>query len=124
ASSHAGIRQEGSMHAQLHVWREASRHIEVTDFVDRIVDLVGRRMPADLLLVRRLNDAQSRLETVAVGRCTPAGVPDNLRTDCDAADVQMLTTWCRWGAAYHGQTSTGSRIIDVVVPRGLEGDVI
>jgi transcriptional regulator with GAF, ATPase, and Fis domain len=112
------------VHVQLHVWREASRHIEISAFVDRIVELVGRRLPADLLLVRRIEPEHARIETVAVGRCTPIPLPDRLRTACSAEDIHMLRTWSRWGAAYHAHTTSGTPLVALAAPPGVEGDVL
>ncbi len=112
------------MHVQLHVWREASRHIDITAFVDRVVDLIGRRVPLDLVLVRRLEAESQRLETVAVGARGDTHVPDNLRTALTEDDVDVLTTWGRWTSVWHERTGASSRLTQLLVPDGVSGDVL
>ena len=106
----------------LSVWREACRHIELEDSMDRIARLLPPHLPADGMLVRGLNYAQARLETVAVGLCRPAG--DKVPRTVSAWTSEQLTTvleWCRRGTILHGQR-TDQPLLEIVAPPEVEGD--
>ena len=47
------------------VWKEACRHIEIRESVERMAPVLTRRLPVDLLLVRRLNLERASIDTVA-----------------------------------------------------------
>ena len=53
----------------LNVWREACRHLELAESVERIALLLADHVPADYLVVRQIDLTRGGLETVAVGRC-------------------------------------------------------
>ena len=51
----------------LAAWREACRHIEISEAVARIAPILVKRLPADLILVRALDPSRRCIETVGVG---------------------------------------------------------
>ena len=51
---------------QFEVWREVSRHSEITEFARLLWAMVKRRLPLVQLAIRRIDQERSRLETVAV----------------------------------------------------------
>ena len=53
----------------LDVWREVCRHIEIGESVARVAPILVRRLPVDLVLVRRIDFQRGSLETVATGVC-------------------------------------------------------
>ena len=53
----------------LGVWREACRHIDIDQSAERIAHLLANHIPADLLIVRRIDAGRHLLETVASGAC-------------------------------------------------------
>src|SRR5512134_1514735 len=81
----------------LDVWREACRHIEIADAVDGMAPLLVRKLPADLMLVRRLDLARSSAETVA-GSGGDAGAP---RSELAPEELEGLAEWCRAGRVLH-----------------------
>ena len=42
------------MELLLRVWREACRHIEIDESIERIAQQIAEHIPADFVLVRRL----------------------------------------------------------------------
>ena len=81
----------------LDVWREVCRHIEIAEAVDRLAPLLVRKLPADRMLVRRLDLARSCVETVAASG-GDAGAP---RSELAADELEGLTAWCRAGRVLH-----------------------
>jgi transcriptional regulator with GAF, ATPase, and Fis domain len=111
----------------LDVWREVCRHIEIGESIERLAPILMRRMPVDTILVRRLEPARSHLETVAVGRRSPAGkvpVPGSPRTDLATADLERLVEWCGRGKVYRGTDKAVRRRLPGLLPDGPEGTVL
>jgi hydrogenase-4 transcriptional activator len=111
--------------ALLSVWREACRHIEITQSTANIAAMLVDWMPLEQVLVRRLNLERSSLETVAVG-LEPAGTSlPHVRTVCSAEQLDALLAWCARveiirispGASNAGQW-------DFLLPSGFEGDIL
>ena len=78
----------------LNVWREACRHIDISQSTATIATLLAEHFPIGQLLVRRIDRERSCLETVAVGLPDAAGGLSAARTPCSAAQLQCLAAWC------------------------------
>src|SRR5947207_15624610 len=78
----------------LSVWREACRHIELEDSIDRIARLLTAQLPADALMVRGLNYAHGRLETVAVGLCRSWDSLARTVTPCTQEQMSTILACC------------------------------
>jgi hydrogenase-4 transcriptional activator len=89
--------QEHLQHVLLNVWQEACRHIEIGQSTANIAAMLALHLPAEQVLVRRIDRAKSGLETVAVGL---AGLKHRLgdaRIDCSPAQLKTMLDWCRRG---------------------------
>src|SRR6516164_7804830 len=77
----------------LDVWREVCRHIEIGESVARVAPILARRLPVDLILVRRLDIPRANVETVAIGVCR--GDPASLRakSECPAETLERILIW-------------------------------
>ena len=119
---------EGDVELLLRVWREACRHIEIADSIERIAQQLPRHIPADFVLVRRLDGARGVLETVATGWCRPPASqprPPSVRTECTALQLNELLRWIRSGTTRRGRAGGGDALEAVVLPSGVErGDYI
>jgi hydrogenase-4 transcriptional activator len=103
----------------LDAWREAGRHATIDETTERLAERMGRELPADALLVRRLDAPRLRLETVAVGACrADVPAPDIARTELSAAQMEALLAWGRGGTVMRGEL-TG--LLGTVVPGGGRG---
>lgn len=85
----------------LGVWQEACRHIEIGRSTANIAGMLSRHMPAEQVLVRRIDRARSGLETVAVGLASAKPRPGDARTDCSPAQLKAMLDWCRRGKSAH-----------------------
>jgi len=112
----------------LRVWREACRHIEIAESIERIAQQLAEHIPADFVLVRRLDAARAVLETVATGWCRPPASRPRLtsvRTECTTLQLTELLRWIRSGSTRRGRAPAGDALESVLLPVGLErGDYI
>ncbi|HEX6367366.1 MAG TPA: sigma 54-interacting transcriptional regulator [Longimicrobium sp.] len=103
----------------LDAWREAGRHATIDETTERLAERMGRELPADALLVRRLDAARLRLETVAVGACrADAPAPALSRTELSAAQLEALLAWGREGTVLRGGRDG---LLGTLVPGGGRG---
>jgi len=108
----------------LDVWREACRHIRITESTAGIARLLARQMPLDEILVRRIDIARSCLETVATACAQPGPPLEEGRTQIPPAELQRLLAWCRTSEVFRrceGKDHDGPALI---VPQGIEGEVL
>lgn len=108
----------------LDVWREACRHIRITESAAAIAALLARQMPLDRILVRRVDVGRSSLETVAVAWAEPGQPTDEARTEIPPADLQKLLAWCQEKQAYHRHDGVEHGGLPWLVPHGVEGEVL
>ncbi|HEU4882072.1 MAG TPA: sigma 54-interacting transcriptional regulator [Longimicrobium sp.] len=103
----------------LDAWREAGRHATIDETTERLAERMGRELPADALLVRRLDPGRLRLETVAVGACRADAAPPAIsRTELSAAQLEALLAWGRGGTVLRGALEG---LLGTLVPGGGRG---
>jgi hydrogenase-4 transcriptional activator len=106
----------------LNVWREACRHLELAESVERIALLLADHVPADYLVVRQIDLTRGGLETVAVGRCRSAAAHFALsRTECSGAAMRNLLAWCRDTSVIDGSVPGPNGVLTTVVPQDFRG---
>lgn len=100
----------------LNVWREACRHIEIDESVERIAHLLPSQLPADAMIVRAFNAAQRRIETITVGltRGGPSIAP--LNREITAEQMNALLAWCVRGEIAHGTTESRDSLLRLLAP--------
>jgi hydrogenase-4 transcriptional activator len=110
---------------QFEVWREVSRHSEITEFARLLAAMVKRRLPLVRLAIRRIDQERSRLETVALA---PASGGEDLPLDATQwpeRDIGRLLRWCRRGEIYRARLHSHSKhIARATIPTSLQGEVI
>jgi hydrogenase-4 transcriptional activator len=110
---------------QVEVWREISRHSEITEFTRLLVSMLKRRFPLERLAIRRIDQERLRLETVALA--SPSGneelAPDV--TPWPKQDIERLLRWCRRGEIHRMRLHNhGKHIARATIPASLQGEVI
>jgi hydrogenase-4 transcriptional activator len=108
----------------LEVWREACRHIEIAESVARMTPVLARRLPADLVVVRRLDPAHGCVETAATGLCRAVPEPGHARTDCSPEQFERLIAWCRAGKTLRAEAVEAYQTLPGLLPAGTEGHVL
>jgi transcriptional regulator with GAF, ATPase, and Fis domain len=107
----------------LGVWREACRHSEIGDSLASIAPLLARRLPLDLLLVVRLDEAGSRLQTVAAVGPAADGKAVGHR-ELARGEMDRLAAWCRTGNVAHERAGASGWALSALLPAGATGDVL
>ena len=108
----------------LDVWREACKHIEIGESVSRIGPVLTRRVPVDLVLVRRLDSPRSAVETVAAGVCGTAVAPEQTRNECTPEEFRKLLAWCREGKVLRNGAAEIRQMHPALLPSGVEEQVM
>ena len=109
----------------LEVWREACRHLELEQSLERIALLLTSHVVADHLLVRQLDLVHSGLETVAAAACRAnAPAVATTRTDLNNPAVQDLLAWCRDSVAASGPVPGPDPILALVSPPEFRGECV
>jgi transcriptional regulator with GAF, ATPase, and Fis domain len=106
------------------VWREACRHIHITESASAIAALLRCQMPLDRLLVRRLDIGRSCLETVAVAWIDPGQPMDEARTEVPPGDLQKLLAWCRGNEIFRRSAGQDQGGLSLIVPHGVDGPIL
>jgi transcriptional regulator with GAF, ATPase, and Fis domain len=96
------------------IWREVSRHLEIGESLRGLFDLVAAHAPLDAMVIRRFDQAQSRLDSVAMAgpRCPDSGA----RTALTSGALHALATW-----AERRRTSRAGP--EAAIPQGMTGPV-
>ncbi len=107
------------------VWREACRHIEITQSAETIGTMLAGHMPLQQILVRRIDQQRCYLETVAVG---PAGKEPpfaEARTDCPEPRMQAVLAWCRRGTVSQRSRQQETEVAwEALGSAGVGGDLL
>jgi transcriptional regulator with GAF, ATPase, and Fis domain len=114
-----------SLEAQL--WREVCRHLVLEESVRNIAPILGRFLPIDEVVVRKVASDGRSLTTVAHGTCADTDEVDvrAARTDLAAADARALSEWLEAGEATLFEASDRrASIARTLVPEGMLGSVI
>src|SRR5262245_43295346 len=106
------------------VWREACRHIEISEAVDLIAPLLTRHLPVDAVLVRRLELDRDAVDTLAVTTRDHARLAIPLRSECPAEQLDRLADWCRRGGVVRQPADLVRDRLPGLVPEGIEGEVL
>ena len=106
------------------VWKEACRHIEIRESVERMAPVLTRRLPVDLLLVRRLNLERASIDTVATGLCTQAWLAQPMRSSCGPHEMESVLAWMRQGNVIRSDIAELRTRLPALLPEGIEGSVL
>ena len=114
--------QEQFQQVLLNVWQEACRHTEIGQSTANIAAMLAMHVPAEQVLVRRIDRTRSGLETVAVGFAGLRHRLGDARTDCSPAQLKTLLDWCRHGKVAHrrDQRSATAELFAIVAGRHQE----
>jgi transcriptional regulator with GAF, ATPase, and Fis domain len=105
------------------VWREAARRIEIEGSIDRIAQLIAPRLPADTLILRRVDVSHARLEAVTAASCVGGAVPALGRTQCSADEFNELLVWCRGARTLHARRAQGA-LARILQPQDVSAEWI
>ena len=107
----------------LDVWREACRHIRITESTLAIGELLMRRMPLEQILVRRIDVTRCSLETVAVARADGHALEES-RSEVPHAQLQQILAWCNGREIYHPATPDEGGPLAALRPHAVDGELM
>jgi len=109
----------------LDVWREACKHIEISESTDNIAGMLIAQGVVEEVVVRRVDRDRGDLETVAIGPAVPGRPVEATRTKCGRDMVSRIEGWARaTGIAHrHGKNSLGSDLA-LVAPNARGRDTL
>lgn len=115
---------ERSEQLLLHVWREACRHIEISESTATIAGLLRDDLPLDFLLVRQFDGISRTVKTLAIVQSEAS--PHHLPADSEASPAkwERLINWANSGEVIRCPANRRSGEMALLVPPGLEGDAI
>ncbi|MGD9854029.1 MAG: sigma-54 interaction domain-containing protein [Planctomycetaceae bacterium] len=109
----------------LDVWREACRHIEIVESLDRIAPLILRELPARVILIRSISMERLCVETVA---STFAAHNQTLRaesrTECSASDLDGLLEWVQRRTVRQDSVRSLRADLPSLLPNGIAGECL
>jgi hydrogenase-4 transcriptional activator len=108
----------------LSVWREACRHIELSESTGVIAQLLGSHMPLQFLLVRSFDAATNAVKTIAIGQVEAGAfhaTPDSLASP---ARWQRLISWSSRGPILSSPANRRTGELALLVPPEVEGEVL
>ncbi len=79
----------------LDVWKEAGRHIEISEFCGIVSNMLTPRLPLEQVIVLEIDRERSQVEPITMG--FPEGKPFALegREALSPSDLQALLAWCK-----------------------------
>jgi transcriptional regulator with GAF, ATPase, and Fis domain len=111
-------------HLLLEVWREAGRHLEIGESVERLAPILAQRLPLGLILVRHLDMKRDFVETVASGLAASRHATLPLRSPCGGPDMERLFLWCRTRKVLRSPARAVRGQFPQLLPAGLHEQVL
>jgi transcriptional regulator with GAF, ATPase, and Fis domain len=108
----------------LSVWREVCRHLDIGESVARIVPLLGRRLPAERILVRRVDPVRSCVETVASAPDDAAASTLPARGPCLPEEMERILLWCKADRVLLEPAAEVRKHYPKLLSEGIEADVL
>jgi hydrogenase-4 transcriptional activator len=109
----------------LEVWREASRHIEITEFAATLSAMLAQRLPHDRLLIQWIDRDRSRIETVAVEPAHGGDQFPHESIEWPARRIERLVQWCRQGTVQRRKAGDKTKqIAFAALPSFLQGEAL
>ncbi len=108
----------------LDVWREACRHIEISQSATSISELLAEHLLIERIFVRRIDPQRQCVESVAVGNPSAIGPPPDVRSDCPPGQMAAILDWCRAGKVLHCHERGAEPLLALVPPKPIKSDVL
>lgn len=108
----------------LELWREVGRHLELGESVDRLLELFRLVLPADLLILRRLDTKRGSIETIAAAAAGEQPLPQTVRCACAGANLQRIRSWASRNELRQDDASILQDDLPGLVPSGVEGNIL
>ncbi len=108
----------------LDVWREACRHIEITQSTGTIAGFLAPHFPIEHIVVRRIDPQRSCVETVAIGPLPCGRGGGDARNECQPGQMETILEWCRAGKVLQGHDRAAKPLPAAILPGPICADVL
>ncbi len=126
---------EQSRELLLGIWREACRHIDISESSGTIAAMLAERIPLATLLIARFQAERKSVEPIAVGSRSGTELTQLTAVNLTAPLWKRLNAWARQGriARCHRATATlgnlkrpepDDELFDAIVPAQFTGDML
>ena len=106
------------------VWREACRHIDISESAGAIAAALAGHLPLQAVVMLRVNPTDRAVETLAVGSVDQPYAAAPRTEPLPAATWQRLTRWLRSGNVARITAGGDAAWLRSAIPAGLTGDVV
>jgi transcriptional regulator with GAF, ATPase, and Fis domain len=89
-----------------------------------VAPILARRLPVDLVLVRRFELQRGCLETVATGLCRGEPLALRAKNDCPAELMDPILLWAERKDVLRGPAGTIAKRLPGILPDGTEGEIL
>jgi transcriptional regulator with GAF, ATPase, and Fis domain len=121
-----GMPQEEHLSSLLvEVWREACRHIEISESAPNLAAILARCVPISQLLIRRIDQAKLLLETVAIGCRISENLLPDARSESSPKVMQRILNWAADGRVINcDEQADLEEWVRTLIPRGVQGNIL
>ncbi len=106
------------------VWREACRHIEISESAAAIAKTIAAHLPLGGLLILRVDPQTRSIESLASGAPGPSVAPAARAATLNAGSWRKFSAWLRSGGVISGTASEGEGWLRSILPATLTADVL
>ncbi|MDW7681031.1 MAG: sigma 54-interacting transcriptional regulator, partial [bacterium] len=105
----------------LEVFREACRHIEITESMPNISKIVQQHLPVSQMLISSLNSSNLQITTIAAGFHESCGQSISYYSKkCTQNDADRLIAWCQKGQILYRDRSNFARdLFDTILTENI-----
>ena len=83
--------------------------------------ILARRVPVDLVILRRLDLPRCCVDVAAIGLSRPGPSPEQMMTECTSEEIERLVAWYREGHVLRADAEKVYDLLPGLLPAGIEG---
>lgn len=106
------------------VWQKVGRHIQITEALPLITSIVCHHLPLSQLLIRRFDESQRLIETIAIGIDTSPYDRYFVVRNCGDSEVTLLTAWFHQPHSLQRRQPQAEKLLSLLLPFDEGNDVI
>jgi transcriptional regulator with GAF, ATPase, and Fis domain len=101
----ASAGNEATSSLELDIWREIGRELEIERAVERLAAPLAQHLPADVLLLRRIDRDRGALETAAIAKLRKGPGLTAARRELSPDALRAVLAWCSAGETWCGSAA-------------------
>lgn len=108
----------------LDVWKDVGRHDEIGESLQRLAARLGREVPLQRVIVRRIDEGSQRIDTVATAELREKRDPPIGRATLSSDDLLRLVDWSRRGKVTGWRLGARDPLRDLIEPAGYDDPLL